>query len=290
MNKTNPLTQLFIDSYDGATLERIFVYKGKRIHSAQIIRAISDLYPLFAFDPTNYVRDYMLDKICNKYAKGWADPNISYYMLFSRDIDKAKRYLHQHSEQFIKTDGMSYYLNLCTVYYYEDHLKEFWKVLNHVSQLSKEEPGKRRYFMETLESRVNELDYWGVKKKKAKLLNEASMLLGVERYSDGGYYSGEDEFIMTQKRTEAENLNTRAYEYAKAYDYASAMDAIDRAISLCPGEANFYESKGEIFLMQGKEEDALLMWKEVIKLSPRFVEEYPDSKLYHILKERYLIE
>ena len=79
--------------------------------------------------------------------------------------------------------------------------------------------------------------------------------------------------------------------YANAADYTQAMSTIDKAIELMPGETNFYDSKGEILLMQGKEQEALKMWKKILELNPKFLDDYPEgTNLSNGLKAKGLIK
>ena len=100
-----------------------------------------------------------------------------------------------------------------------------------------------------------------------------------------------DESHELSKSYLAECYNSKAYEYANESDFANAYISIDEAISLLPNNANFYDSKGEILLMQGNSEEALEMWKKVLELNPDFLNNYPDgTNLSNGLKELGLIE
>ena len=89
----------------------------------------------------------------------------------------------------------------------------------------------------------------------------------------------------------ASGYNAKAYEYAKAKDFEHAIETIDKAISLKPEEANYYDSKGEILLMKGDEQGALDMWQKVMELDPDFLSKYGGkTPLYEQLKERGFIQ
>ncbi len=89
----------------------------------------------------------------------------------------------------------------------------------------------------------------------------------------------------------AECYNCKAFEYSKDSDYSNAHKSIDKAISMRPDNVNFYNSKGEILLMQGKNDEALKMWKKVLELNPDFLKGYPDgTDLSNGLKKLGLIE
>ena len=89
----------------------------------------------------------------------------------------------------------------------------------------------------------------------------------------------------------AQCYNSKAYQYANVLDYANAISTIDEAIELMPKESDLYDSKGEILLMQGKDQEALKMWKKVLELNPKFLDEYPEgTNLSKGLKAKGLIK
>ncbi len=87
--------------------------------------------------------------------------------------------------------------------------------------------------------------------------------------------------------------NALAYDFAKKRNYTSAISAIDEAIrgSIVPSEtANYYDSKGEIYLMMGEEDKALDMWNNVMLLDKENVDFYKEnSELYKKLKAKGII-
>lgn len=85
--------------------------------------------------------------------------------------------------------------------------------------------------------------------------------------------------------------NEKAYVYARESDYSNAHQCVDKAISLMPTDANYYDTKGEILLMQGKTKEALEMWKQVLELDPDFLDKYPKgTNLSNGLKKLGLIK
>ena len=71
--------------------------------------------------------------------------------------------------------------------------------------------------------------------------------------------------------------NEMAYKFASTSDFTSANAFIDKAISLMPDDADFYDSKGEFLLMQGKDDEALKMWKKVLELDSDYLKDSPDG-------------
>ena len=100
-----------------------------------------------------------------------------------------------------------------------------------------------------------------------------------------------DETNKTSLYYLAQCFNSKAYLYANAADYTQAMSTIDKAIELMPREADFYDSKGEILLMQGKDQEALKIWQKVLELNPKFLDGYPEgTNLSNGLKAKGLIK
>lgn len=93
-------------------------------------------------------------------------------------------------------------------------------------------------------------------------------------------------------RTKLEAWNSQlAFVCAQNKHFTDATEAIDRAIKLNPTNADLYDTKGEILLMQGKNEEALAVWKKVLELNKDFLKENPEGTDFsNKLKELGLIE
>ena len=88
----------------------------------------------------------------------------------------------------------------------------------------------------------------------------------------------------------AAGYNQMMYYYAQRDDFRNARRSIDKAISIAPKEPNYYDSKGELYLMQDDDKNALKMWKKVIKLDPDFLSKHRGrTALYAGLLERGLL-
>lgn len=82
-----------------------------------------------------------------------------------------------------------------------------------------------------------------------------------------------------------------SYSHARMGDFAKANKIIEDAIAHMPSDADLYDTKGETLLMQGKNKEALKMWKKVLELDPNFLDSYPDgTNLSNGLKKLGLIE
>lgn len=83
-------------------------------------------------------------------------------------------------------------------------------------------------------------------------------------------------FIWYQKAVDAgipQSYNDIAYLYAEGRgvkkDIQKAHDMVDIAISKIPSNPNFYDSKGEIYLIEGNLKMAREMWNKVLQLDPK---------------------
>lgn len=85
--------------------------------------------------------------------------------------------------------------------------------------------------------------------------------------------------------------NLKANNYIKELNFDKALETIDEAIELMPRDANLYDSKGEILLLQGKNEEALKMWEFVLDINPNFLNGFPEgTALSNGLKQIKLIK
>lgn len=98
--------------------------------------------------------------------------------------------------------------------------------------------------------------------------------------------------IKYERERRANQYNKDAYEYANKSDFYNAMRTINKAIDICPEEANYYDSKGEFCIMQGRQERALALWNKVMELDPDFLQKTSGgtTKLYEQLKEHNLVK
>lgn len=92
---------------------------------------------------------------------------------------------------------------------------------------------------------------------------------------------------LFERKMQASQYNQEAYDYAKAGDFYHAYETIDKAISLYPSDPNYYDSKGEFYLMQYRSGRALAMWNKVLELDPDFLSKHDGhTSLYDGLVEK----
>ncbi len=137
------------------------------------------------------------------------------------------------------------------------------------------------------------------------------MLAGVQHnlgylYSDLQDYVKSEEYYLQalENKTQLFNQNPNAFRsyltltynglaflFAKQKDFTKAIESIDRAIELMPEDANLYDSKGEILLMKGDEQEAVRIWKKILELDPDFLKKYDgQSQFIQLLKEKGLLD
>lgn len=181
---------------------------------------------------------------------------------------------HRQGLAGVYWNTMLLYANTEKIDLYDDYLK---KALNIYNILYKQDPPRYLSYIIELKNRT----VW-------RMLNKGSiddaLTLALETYTI-------DESNLQTISYLASCYNSKAYALAKVSDYDYSISIIEKAISLVPTDPNFYDSKGEFFLLQGKNEEALAMWKKVLELNPKFLDDYPDgTNLSNGLKKLGLIE
>ena len=87
------------------------------------------------------------------------------------------------------------------------------------------------------------------------------------------------------------SYNQLAYLYAHQNNFTKALETIDKAIELMSEDAGYYDTKGEILLMKGDEQEAVKIWQKVLELDPDFLMKYEGgTDFYKQLKEKGLLD
>ncbi|MBQ0020379.1 MAG: PrsW family intramembrane metalloprotease [Bacteroidales bacterium] len=89
--------------------------------------------------------------------------------------------------------------------------------------------------------------------------------------------------------TVAMYLNNAAYAYSSQEDNKFALNILDRAIKICPEDANLYDSRGEMLWHLGKKKEAKEMWEKAIQTDPDFLDKYGETTLYTLLEENDML-
>ncbi|MCP4684405.1 MAG: tetratricopeptide repeat protein [bacterium] len=83
--------------------------------------------------------------------------------------------------------------------------------------------------------------------------------------------------------------NLLAYAYGRSGDSINSIWAINRYIELAPGEANPYDSRGDLYLLSGNAEEALESFQKAVEIRRDFADYSPLTKIgrLHLLAGRF---
>jgi tetratricopeptide (TPR) repeat protein len=81
-------------------------------------------------------------------------------------------------------------------------------------------------------------------------------------------------------------LNQLAYMYSNKNDFEKALEYFKRYASVSPGDANPFDSMGEMYFRMGKLDESIEKFKEALEVKPDFSSDWKISYIY-ALKEDY---
>ena len=219
------------------------------------------------------------------------DSAVSYYN--NHDYAKAEEYylkaLENYTQLFTqnpdayRTDLAITQNNLGALYYYIHHYAKaeeyYLKALENKTRLFNQNPDAYRADLADTQDNLGYLyrnlhDYAKAEEYYLQALENRAQLFSQNPDAYRAILTG--------------SYNQLAYLYAHQNNFTKALETIDKAIELMPEEADYYDSKGEILLMKGDEQEALKLWQKVLELDPDFLQTH-DSDLYKQLKEKGLI-
>jgi len=87
--------------------------------------------------------------------------------------------------------------------------------------------------------------------------------------------------------TFASPVNGLAYMFAEQRLYDRAIVTLERYASLSPGDANPFDSMGELYLLMGNLDQAAARYREAIRVKPDFHAAYGSLSYVYALKEEY---
>ena len=222
--------------------------------------------------------------------------NIGDFYRIFRDYENGEKYLMlalENRSQLFKQYPDVYcedlaltQLNLGVLYYdihdYANSEKYFKLALDNIEQLFKKNPNIYRFYLAMIQNNLGDLyceshDYTNSEKYYKLALENREQLFKENPDAYGGRL--------------AKTYNNLVSLFIKENHFSEAIETINKAIAIMPEEAGLYDTKGEILLKQGKNAEALEMWKKVLELNPDFLKENPDgTNLSNGLKELELIE
>ena len=264
----NNLGNLYSDLYDYASSERY--YK----------QALENREKLFSANPAAYRANLAMtqNNLGNLYSylHDYASSE-RYYKLALENYEK----LFAANPAAYRADLASTHWNMMLLYAETEQIDQYYTSLKKTLDLR-----RNLYSLYPPTYKQDIIDYQNrtVLRLLVKGRVDEALALAKENYAL-------DETNETSLYFLARCFNSKAYLFANTADYTQAMSTIDKAIELMPREAVFYYSKGEIMLMQGKEQEALKMWQKVLELNPKFLDGYPEgTDLSNGLKAKGLIK
>ncbi|MFB0565873.1 MAG: protein kinase [Candidatus Aminicenantaceae bacterium] len=81
-------------------------------------------------------------------------------------------------------------------------------------------------------------------------------------------------------------LNQLGYIYSQLREYEKAMEYFKRYASVSPGDANPFDSMGDMYFFMGRLDDAIVKYKEALEVEPDFLSKGKIGYMY-ALKENY---
>ena len=284
-NNDNDAMKLLIKCYNEATLEPLLKKDEKSPFTIeQLEQAALNAAYLLVSDRTGELEEAILDRLWNKvnkeegYSNSISNENRSYLFLLSGNKVKAEQLAK--ASMTVNPKSLNASCNLCLSLYYNGKISEMDEELINFGKTNLNNTDSIVAYYNNMSSKIAHMTDWGLLKKDNELL---SHIVSVLKWDINK--------IDTQRVAIEESgdaLNSMAYEFAWASKYSLAIMCIEKAIRLYPKEANYYDSKGEILLMQGNLQDAVEMWEKVIDIDSDFLDSH-NSVLHRQLLELDLL-
>ncbi len=170
----------------------------------------------------------------------------------NKAFEKAKVFAYKATEKerlYIEADYA------CDI---EEDYEEYYRILK---QLARKYPKEKRVHL-----------YLGWYFKKKELYYKAIEELKIALELDPNY---------------GPTLNLLGYRYAEIGDYAKAIECFERYASVSPGDANPFDSMGDLYFRMGHLDEALIKYKEAIFIKPDFWGSSLKIAYIHALREDY---
>jgi serine/threonine protein kinase/tetratricopeptide (TPR) repeat protein len=105
-----------------------------------------------------------------------------------------------------------------------------------------------------------------------------------------GLFGREDAIAQLQQAialdpTYGAAVNQLAYQYSFTGDYEKALEWFKRYASISPGDANPYDSMGEMYYFMGKLDEAIARFKEALEIRPDFDSYFSIAYAYALMED-----
>ena len=186
------------------------------------------------------------------------------------------------------------YLYLAEAY---DGLVDFGmekRAIEKANALSWRAPEKERLFIEARHASVIERN----PAKQQSLIEELTRKYPQEKrfhkemgviYGGGNLNRAQLEFekALELDPNYAAAVNELAYTYAAEELYEKAIETLQRYASLSPGDANPFDSMGELYLMMGRLDESVARYTEAVRVKPDFTSAYISLAYVFAYMENY---
>jgi len=224
----------------------------------------------------------------------------NYFLRGREDYEKfyfadAKQFLERAVEQDPEFALAHFYLT--RIYGYLGDRQKRDESLQKFKKFGKKGTGKEGLYIEAILAGMEEKDK--ERKKYFEILQEIAKKYPEEKrihFDLGLYYFGRS----MQDEAEAElkkaieldpeygyALNQLAYLYSHKNDFEKALEYFKRYAFVSPGDANPFDSMGEMFFRMGKLDESIEKFKEALEVKPDFASAWKISYIY-ALKEDYV--
>jgi tetratricopeptide (TPR) repeat protein len=223
------------------------------------------------------------------------------YNYFLRGRDDYEKFYYKQSREFLeKAIALDTMFAMAHLYLADAtgaifDFKTNRKALAKAKELSSRAPEKERLYIEaryagTIESNPG---------KRSELLEELVFKYPKEkrfRYELGVNYRSHNRLKESQREVEAAlqldpsfgpAINILAYLLADQEQYEKAIEAYRRYASVSPGDANPFDSMGEVYLRMGKLDQSIALYQEALRVKPDFHGSYNGLAYVFALKEEY---
>jgi serine/threonine protein kinase/Flp pilus assembly protein TadD len=170
----------------------------------------------------------------------------------NRAFKKAKAFEHR------ATDKERLYIDLSYAVYIEKDPKKYFSIMKH---MTKKYPKEKQIHY-----------YLSIYYRRRMLFNEAIKESNLALELDPDYGGA---------------INVRAYIHTDMGEYDTAIEYFKRYASVSPGDANPFDSMGDLYFRMGNLEDAVQKYKEALEVKPDFGSDLKIAYVY-ALKEDYV--
>lgn len=223
------------------------------------------------------------------------------YNYFLRGRDDYEKWYYEQSREFLEKaialDTMfamaHLYLARATGAMYD--FKAQRKALEKAKALSSRAPEKERLYIEARYAGTIEANPG----KRLAILEELASKYPKEKrfhYELGDIYRVQKRFNDSQRELDVTlqldpsfgpAINELAYLFADQEQYEKAIEAYRRYASVSPGDANPFDSMGEIYLRMGKLDQSIALYQEALRVKPDFYSSYNGLAYAYALKEEF---